>query len=178
MQERSHVTSASARQQGAALAISLIFLLVLTLIGITAMSTTTMQERMAGNLRDTGLAFQAAESALAEAEATVQGFLTAPNPAGCTSACDVWPDNAVDAADQDAAWWAANAQQFGADATQELAGLNADPRYTIREYDIVPDQLDPALPPTQVFYFELTARGVGASADAVAVVRSIVRKRF
>ena len=178
MQARRHLTPDPARQRGAALAISLIFLLVLTLVGVTAMSTTTMQERMAGNLRDTGLAFQAAESALAEAEAVVAGLVVAPNPAGCTSACEVWPEASVDSAEQNAAWWATNAELLGDDGTQELAGLNEDPRYTIREYDVLLDQIDPALPPTQTYYYEITARGVGASADAVAIVRSIVRKRY
>ncbi len=178
MQVRQHATRALNTQRGAALAISLIFLLVLTLIGVTAMSTTTLQERMAGNLRDTGLAFQAAESAVAEAEATVAALTVTPNPTGCTSACDIWPVTAVDSAEQDAGWWATNGELLGTDGTQELAGINEDPRYTIREYDIVQDQIDPALPPTLTYYYEITARGVGASTNAEAVVRSIVRKRF
>ena len=178
MQARHSSSPARAAQRGAALAISLIFLLVLTLVGVTAMSTTTMQERMAGNLRDTGMAFQAAESALAEAEAVIDGLAVAPNPAGCTSACEVWPETAVDSAAQDAAWWTANGELLGDDGTQELAGLDEDPRYTIREYDVLPDQIDPSLPPTQTYYYEITARGVGASSNAVAIVRGIVRKRF
>ena len=56
------------KQCGSVLAIALIFLLLMTLIGVTAMRTTTLQERMAGNMRDRNLAFQAAEVALREGE--------------------------------------------------------------------------------------------------------------
>ena len=56
------------RQQGSALIISLIILLLMTLIGVTAMQTTTLEERMTGNMRDSNIAFQAAEAALREGE--------------------------------------------------------------------------------------------------------------
>jgi type IV pilus assembly protein PilX len=56
------------RQQGAILIVSMLLLLVMTLIGITAISTTTLEEKMAGNNRQRQLAFQAASSALRDAE--------------------------------------------------------------------------------------------------------------
>lgn len=55
-------------QQGAALLISLILLLVLTFLGISSMQTTTLEERMTANQKDYYLAFEAAEYALTEAE--------------------------------------------------------------------------------------------------------------
>ena len=55
-------------QSGVVLAISLIILLLLTIIGLSATQTTALEEKMAGNLRDKSLAFQAAESALRVAE--------------------------------------------------------------------------------------------------------------
>lgn len=58
------------QQQGAALITSLIILLVMTIIGITSMQTTTMDEKMVGNMRDLSIALQAAESALREGEGT------------------------------------------------------------------------------------------------------------
>src|SRR3546814_12468600 len=51
-------------QNGSALIISLVFLLILTMIGIASIQDSTLQERMAGNERDKNLAFQAAEAAL------------------------------------------------------------------------------------------------------------------
>ena len=55
-------------QAGVVLVISLIILLLLTIIGLSATQTTALEEKMAGNLRDKSLAFQAAESALRVAE--------------------------------------------------------------------------------------------------------------
>ncbi|MDI1279507.1 PilX N-terminal domain-containing pilus assembly protein [Methylobacter sp.] len=63
--------SKSAYQSGAVLIISLIMLLLLTLIGTTGMQSTSVEEKMAGNLRDKNLAFQAAESALKAAESSL-----------------------------------------------------------------------------------------------------------
>ena len=65
------------RQQGAALFISLMFLIILTLIGLSAANVGIMQERMAGNVRETNVAFQGAETTLRVVEtavrATVEG---------------------------------------------------------------------------------------------------------
>lgn len=55
-------------QSGMVLIISLIMLLLLTLIATTGMQTSSLEEKMAGNLRDRNIAFQAAESALRDAE--------------------------------------------------------------------------------------------------------------
>ncbi len=51
-------------QNGSALIVSLVILLVMTIIGITGMKTTVLEEKMANNFRDKDVAFQAAESAL------------------------------------------------------------------------------------------------------------------
>ncbi len=58
---RMHMIS---RQSGAVLAIALIFLVVLTLLGITGAQNTVLEERMTGNYRDQQIAFEAAETAL------------------------------------------------------------------------------------------------------------------
>lgn len=55
-------------QRGVSLVVSLIFLVILTLLGLTAMRVATMEERMSGNARDRNIAFQAAEAALRDAE--------------------------------------------------------------------------------------------------------------
>jgi len=59
------------RARGAVLIMSLVMLLVLTILGIGAMQSATMEERMAGNLRDEDLAFQTSEAALREAQRLV-----------------------------------------------------------------------------------------------------------
>ena len=57
------------RETGAALFVSLVFLFILTVIGLAGMQNTSLQEKMASHQREHNLAFQAAESALRAAEA-------------------------------------------------------------------------------------------------------------
>lgn len=62
------------RQGGAVLIVTLMFLVILTLLGVTAMTSTTMEERMAGNTRDSAIALQAAESALRDARRDISNL--------------------------------------------------------------------------------------------------------
>ena len=55
-------------QGGAVLVVSLLILLIMTIVGVSSIQTTTLEERMAGNTRDQNLAFQSAEAALIEGE--------------------------------------------------------------------------------------------------------------
>lgn len=63
------------RQQGAVLIVALIFLVILTMLGVTAMTGTTMELRMAGNAYDTGVALQAAETAMRDARRDINGLV-------------------------------------------------------------------------------------------------------
>ena len=56
------------KQRGVVLIMSLTILMVLTLIGVSAMKTSALQERMSGNARDYQIAFEAAEIALRAGE--------------------------------------------------------------------------------------------------------------
>jgi type IV pilus assembly protein PilX len=56
--------SASSSQNGAALITALIMLVILTLLGLSSISTATMEERMAANAQEINRAFQAASTGL------------------------------------------------------------------------------------------------------------------
>ena len=70
------------QQRGAALIISLVLLMVLTVLGVATMNTATLELAMAGNMQQQQYAFQAAESAmdvaLAETADIVVDETTAP----------------------------------------------------------------------------------------------------
>jgi type IV pilus assembly protein PilX len=55
-------------QRGFVLIVALVLLLVLTILGLAAAQSTSLEERMAGNARNRDLAFQAAEAGLRAAE--------------------------------------------------------------------------------------------------------------
>jgi type IV pilus assembly protein PilX len=59
-------------QRGMALLVSLVFLLLLTLIGLSSMQSATLQEKMAGSVVLRNQSFQSAEAALRVGEGTVQ----------------------------------------------------------------------------------------------------------
>jgi type IV pilus assembly protein PilX len=59
-------------QRGMALLVSLVFLLLLTLIGLSSMQSATLQEKMAGSVALRNQSFQGAEAALRVGESAVQ----------------------------------------------------------------------------------------------------------
>ena len=60
------------RQRGISLVIVMIFLVILSLLGISAMQSSTLSSRIARNEADRNLAFQAAEAALRDGELDVR----------------------------------------------------------------------------------------------------------
>ena len=174
------------QQAGAVLVLSLILLIVLTLIGITAMKTSNFEERMAFNLQDSNLAFQAAESALKEAERTLDAKtslpheLPCPDDGGCSSvevliSSSTSFDDAEDFKLMSYADWTANGQAIA----NSVDGTAADARYIIREVRFVPDSLNVGhgVPPGRYLY-EITAVGVGETDRAEKVLQSTFLRRY
>lgn len=71
------------RQRGVALAVALILLLVITLVGLAAVSGTLMQQKMSANFYDRQIAFQSTEAAMRQAALAIQtATASAAAPAG------------------------------------------------------------------------------------------------
>ncbi len=89
------------RQSGAALAVVLLMLIVVTLIGLASLRGTLLQERMSASAFDRSIAFQQAESALRAGEAAVRQNWQANTPKAAAqvnceavgTVCDVIPPN-------------------------------------------------------------------------------------
>ena len=62
------------REGGAVLIISMIFLIIMTLLAVTGMTTTSLEEKMASNAQESTRAFQAAETGLAQALADLNSY--------------------------------------------------------------------------------------------------------
>ena len=76
-------------QQGVALIIALVLLVTITLLGLSSMRNTGLQERMSANLYDRAIAFQASESALRDAEAAiVPASFPSCSAASCLNVCN------------------------------------------------------------------------------------------
>ena len=159
-------TQAMRSQRGAILIISLVILLVMTIIGVAAMQSTVLEEKMAGSLRDKSIAFQAAEAALRDAETTISSG-SAPT-VGTAAGWYSW-GNASRWRDMD---WS-DTGSTGTVASYSggtLDNVASDPTY-IAEQMRPERSLDPTKP-LQVEYYRITAHGVGGSANAVAILQS------
>lgn len=79
-----------ASQRGVALLVALILLIVITLVGLAAIGTTLLQNKMASNQYDRQVAFQSAEAALRVAAAQLQAdptMVTRDCSGGTTTIC-------------------------------------------------------------------------------------------
>jgi type IV pilus assembly protein PilX len=133
------------RQSGAVLVVSLIMLLVMTLIGVTAMRSTTMEEKMAGNSRDHAVAFQAAESALRQGEET-DADISAFNFDGANgTAAHYAQDSTIDTF-SNGTWSNANSLAYDS-ALHTTADLPVDsaPRYVLQYRGELPLDSDDTL---------------------------------
>jgi len=156
----------SATQKGAALIVSLIFLMIMTILAISMSQTTSLEERMAGNARDTNSAFQGAETAVISGQTAVVN--SAPDDSTLVS-------NTIDTTVQNDTWWTANGIEFGT-TSQDMPKLNSDPHYVVRAraLRVGHGTLNPASNDHRTSYYEVVGRSRGTSSDSEAVTSEIV----
>lgn len=175
------------KQQGAVLVFCLIFLVVLTMMAVTGMETSVLEERMSGNHRDQSSAFQAAESALKVAENWLDGEIELPDTSSDGSTT-VWNRDAMDPNSGDELfWW----QDSGTDESWwnsnsiALAGfsvVNSQPQYVIEHLmeatvgqSIAIGNGEVPLP--RVFH-RITSRAEGATNTAEVTLQSTFVKYY
>jgi type IV pilus assembly protein PilX len=166
------------QQRGAVLIISLIMLLVLSIIGVTGMRTTVLEEKMAGNMRDQNLAFQAAEAALRDGEGIVDSLVATSSfdgAAGRLGSADDDPDFFA------ASTWS-DADSIAYSGT--LDDVATQPRYILKYIGQIEGDSGPldkgrgyGLRNTStVNNFRVTARGTGASDTSQALLQAYFGK--
>lgn len=162
-------------QKGVALVVSLVFLLLLTLIGLATMRSTTLQESMANNVEDSMIAFEAAEAALRAGERKIDTFTEIPKPVATNPAVDeVW-DFDANAIDWSSKSWR---QQGTVPYGTALDGTTNKPRYTV-EFQYMPSMCpNPYQCPRRQLYYRITARGTGSTDDSVAILQSTWMRYF
>ena len=166
-------------QSGMVIIVGLIFLMILTLIGISAMNSTALSEKLTQNLRDSTAAFGAAEASMSDGEAWLQAQVAAPTAVTtCTSSpCNVWASNTLGTIyTQPTSWWLARAKTF----SSTLYGVVAQPQYIIEFHSFVPYELSPdSFGKGQgYYYYRVNARGTGATSNAQVNLQSIYVTQF
>ncbi len=169
------------QQSGAVLITALIYLLVLSVVGISSMRGTAMEERMASNSWEHSRAFQAAESALLDAG---QWFLFQPDLIDSSSdgSTGVWASgSAAQRVVSSTFDWSTEGVVYG-DSSGNSSALFGDlygpPRYVIEEAGFEPSDSDPdtLAKKTGVFYYSISAIGYGRSDGSRSILQTTLKK--
>ena len=175
------------RQSGMSLFPALMFLLVLAVLGVSALNSTVMQEKMVSNTKDANLAFQAAEAGLRDAEADVvinitggtvfsssctHGLCTPPSTWTSPSSLDI--SKAID--------WSNSGltRSYGAyTSSSALPDVAAQPQYVIEKLSSLPVGPGgsagiglPGLPLNGGAAYRLTVLATGARAETRVILQS------
>lgn len=182
--------SSPSHQRGVVLVLSLVILMAMTLIGITAMQSTSQEERMAKNVQQRNLAFQAAEYGLRAGEKVLEAKVKVLEDAHATDVdTPEWSHSEVDSRTY---WtnydWAA-AQEADLDNTTNH--LAEKPRYVIEKKEFTESVIGTgntqsrrgsikfdkkgasnSLTLATVTNYRITSRGVGGVTDAVVILQT------
>jgi len=178
------------KEQGAALIFALVMLLLLTILGITAITTSSLQEKMAGNMRDQYMAQQAGDSILFDGQALVFNQQTKPVPS-CPPdpVAKIW-DSACLPADVAAfeslatgpnwwliassGWWTASGNLSGVGTTH----TSQEPRFIVEQIQRVPLNAEIGYKKTvDRYHFRTTGWAVGVSDYSRSLIQGVFSKR-
>ena len=164
-------------QKGAALFVGLLMLTVMSLIAVSSMQSSTLQELMSGNMKDQVTAFESAESAIRAAELFLDGRTYNLNDFDDDESDGLLSnkyDEAWNSSDID---WSSEAI-----AAPDVDGTKSAPRYVIQYLGPILPEEDPinvdnsynlGAPQVIAQYFKITARGTGSSDNSVVVLESV-----
>jgi len=164
-------------QSGAALVFVLMMLLVMTLLGISSMNSTMLEEKMAGNVRNKHLSFQTAEAALRAGETAADGLTDAAvfnGTGGLYSRSEPGQSSYPIWAQASGVTW---------QDVSTISGMDSEPQFIIESYGSAPRDESCALDPAQaatcyVPIFRVTARGWGLNNNAETMLQSTYKKGF
>jgi type IV pilus assembly protein PilX len=174
MHECMNRTGLPVRQKGVVLVVALIMLLLMTILGVSSMQTTTLEEKMSGAIRDKQIAFQAGEVALRIGES----FLTAASLPAFNNTVGLYSPSGTGSDQWKSVTWSAATEAACNCKITPTGSAGPDvaaPRYIIEELPAG------SLPGTslvvgfsagsQASMYQVTARGVGKG-GGVAVLQT------
>lgn len=190
-------STATTRQRGFVMVTAIMLLVILTLVVLSLMRTSILEERMVGNHRDWNNAFQAAESALRDAERDILQGTRVNGETGFVSDCsadglclpNVCPSSTdcaplwVKLAKTDAAWksgtGASKSVSYGTYTNAvALPGFPAPPRYIIEVLNVPGASGSLKVNPggsSSNFIYRITAVGFGLNPSSRVMLQSLIR---
>lgn len=163
------------------LAAVLMIILVVTILGVTAMGSASLEGKLAHNFQERSLAFQAAEQALSRGEQFLDGLTAEPLPCSSTP-CTIWARNSLqgNAPDTTQMWWesADPAWWTSMGAISMDAGGGSTGYYLIEERAFVENSAQANTAGSGLNYYTVTALGIRDGSGAVVILQSHYMKRF
>jgi type IV pilus assembly protein PilX len=172
-----HTRATLRNSQGATLIIGLLTLVLLSLIGIAATTTSRMEVQIAGNDKMYKEAFYAAEFGVTQGEAALEALL---------SRTELNEDSVVGhyaqgnrPALEDLQWDTSDSVKVPVANLPDALKVATPPNYTIVQRRFTDDSLTRGIGvPTGVYQFRVASRGVGSNPTAESIIETIYAKRF
>ncbi len=173
----------------------LVMMVVLALLALAGVSTSVVQERMAGNVRDRNVALQAAEAALRDAEQDILANIEPSAAFGdaCATGLCLPPSMVASGAVSAPKWqtldWATQARAYGsATGAVTLKGpdnnaLATQPRYFIELLPSIPPAAGESacqgcnVAPSHARAYRITVRATGVRDSTVVMLQSVYVKQ-
>ncbi|OMH28480.1 hypothetical protein BGP75_21110 [Motiliproteus sp. MSK22-1] len=151
-------------------------LIVITFLGVGSIQDTTMEEKMAGNMKNRNMAFQAGESALRGAENYLLTTVTLPDFDGTTTGLiKQIPGNTTAPDKWTESQWSASAAAYSGGA---IGGVSTAPRYVIEKLDSTLPS--PSAQAAQALesktLYRITARATGGTDSSKVILQSIYKR--
>lgn len=172
------------RQRGSILVVSLMILVVLTMIGVSSMSTTSLQEKMAGNFRDRQIAFQAAEYTLAYAEDYARNNINSASIFNNSNGLYATYSGPTNLNAFDSSWWTGTNSQV---LPTTIAQVRTQPRFIIEYRGDIGQEEGTSINVGgygvnsgggEISNFRVTVRATGLSNDTMIILQSNYGKRL
>jgi Tfp pilus assembly protein PilX len=172
-----HTRAPLRNRRGATLIIGLLTLVLLSLIGIAATTTSRMEVQIAGNDKMYKEAFYAAEFGIIQGETALEALLgrTELNEDSVAGHYGQGDRPALEALQ----WNSSDSVQVPVASLPTELHVAAPPNYTIVQRRFTDDSLTRGIGvPTGVYQFRVAARGVGSNPTAESIIETIYAKRF
>ncbi|MEQ1800787.1 MAG: PilX N-terminal domain-containing pilus assembly protein [Gammaproteobacteria bacterium] len=167
------------REDGAAMVIALVMLLVLTLLATASARMTLMEERMTGNTQDRNIAFQAAEAGLRAGEDEAQVPVLPDfdvNSLGLYTPADPGDPPVWETVD-----WTDEAEVLVSDELADAPGMLADATtsYIVEQLPRVStpgESLAADASVDEATFYRVTSRGVGVGGNATVTLQTTFKR--
>lgn len=180
------------RQRGATLVVALILLLVMALMATTSLKSNVLQSRMAANMQDEAVAFDASETGLFYSEQWLASQDSTPELVEYSDLKDGLSDFVVDSRSSSLLKnqildlntvdnWKKGAQAVTAFDAEPLTSVHEQPKVSLELTEFTPDDKTQGYnysETTGVSLFRHLSRNTGKSGESEVILQSEYRKRF